>query len=32
MEGYGTIFSLIDTINDEELDNIEELRASIKAW
>ena len=32
MEGYGAIFSLINTINDEELDNIEELRASIKAW
>ena len=34
MEGYGVIFSLINTINDEELtlDNIEELRASIKAW
>ena len=34
MEGYGAIFSLISTINDEELtlDNIEELRANIKAW
>ena len=33
MEGYGAIFSLINTIYDEELtlDNIKELRASIEA-
>ena len=30
MEGYGAIFSLIHIVDNEELDNIEELRASIK--
>ena len=29
---WNNFFSLINTINNEEFDNIEELRANIKAW
>ena len=29
---WNDFFSLINTINNEEFDNIEELRANIKAW